>query len=133
MYATTENHAVTLRNLYATDNKKSKSKSENEDRVLCSKNFRDYLERCNSGKSEMKGQRVSIYDFVKDPQNTKPISDTNASAEVKAARIKLQAILDKMTVERAEEDKRLLVLGSLKDNSAKKKTSKVGKKKDKKK
>ncbi len=38
----------------------------NEDRNICSKNYSEYLENCKSGKSNIKGKRVSIIDFVKD-------------------------------------------------------------------
>lgn len=40
--------------------------ADNEDRVQCSKNFREYIQNCNNGTSKIKGKRVSVYDFVKD-------------------------------------------------------------------
>lgn len=51
---------------FLNNSKKANSNADNQDRIECAKNFTDYIERCSSGKSEMKGQRVSMYDFVKD-------------------------------------------------------------------
>jgi hypothetical protein len=38
----------------------------NNDRDICAKNFKNYLYRCSTGKATIKGDHVSIYDFVKD-------------------------------------------------------------------
>jgi hypothetical protein len=49
--------------------KKGKMREElrnNEDRLECKKNYIEYLNRCNTGKSIAKGARVSIIDFVRD-------------------------------------------------------------------
>ena len=43
----------------------------NEDRMKCIKNYREYVERCKEGKSIVKGKRVSMHDFVKDAVNVK--------------------------------------------------------------
>jgi len=37
----------------------------NEDRIKCAENYKEYIERCKTGKSDAKGKRVSIIDFVK--------------------------------------------------------------------
>ena len=38
----------------------------NEDRETCANNYKEYIETCKTGKTVMKGKRVSIIDFVKD-------------------------------------------------------------------
>ena len=57
-----------------TSRKSSKNQNQNQhqnqDRIECAEHFKEYLERCASGKCEMKGKRVSIYDFVKDGLKT---------------------------------------------------------------
>ena len=40
-------------------------KTEKEDRIKCAENYKEYIERCKTGKTEAKGKRVSIIDFVK--------------------------------------------------------------------
>jgi hypothetical protein len=55
----------------AFQNKKGKNGEHREetltdsDRILCANNYMEYFERCKTGKSTAKGERVSIYDFVK--------------------------------------------------------------------
>lgn len=39
---------------------------DDEDRVECSNRYTDYISRCSKGQTQIKGKRVSIYDFVKD-------------------------------------------------------------------
>lgn len=39
---------------------------DNSDRIQCATNFKEYIEKCKTGESKIKGKRVSIYDFVKD-------------------------------------------------------------------
>ena len=39
---------------------------ENNDRNECSENYSNFIRKCVSGDSKIKGKRVSIYDFVKD-------------------------------------------------------------------
>ena len=46
--------------------KKNEDRETNEDRVICAQNFKEYISKCSSGKTEIKGKRVSIYDFVRD-------------------------------------------------------------------
>jgi arylsulfatase A len=54
-----------------------------------------------------------LYDFQEDPLFEDPIDDATASDQAKASRVTLQAVLDKMAVERAKEDKRLAKKGVL--------------------
>jgi hypothetical protein len=51
---------------FLNKSKKNKQCIDDPDRIKCASNFTDYIERCSSGKSEIKGKRVAIYDFVKD-------------------------------------------------------------------
>jgi len=44
---------------------------DKEDRVKCSNNYVNYVERCKEGTSVAKGKRVSIIDFVRDALSTK--------------------------------------------------------------
>lgn len=46
--------------------RKNEERETNEDRVICAQNFKEYISKCSSGKTEIKGKRVSIYDFVRD-------------------------------------------------------------------
>lgn len=39
---------------------------DNKDRILCAKHYADYIAKCSNGKNNIKGKRVSIYNFVKD-------------------------------------------------------------------
>jgi len=39
---------------------------DDEDRLKCASNFKEYIDRCNTGNAKIKGKRVSMYDFVKD-------------------------------------------------------------------
>jgi len=48
---------------------------DNQDRIQCSENFKDYINKCKNGDAIMKGKRVSIYDFVKDAINTRNYRD----------------------------------------------------------
>uniref|UniRef100_A0A6C0AXC6 DUF7788 domain-containing protein n=1 Tax=viral metagenome TaxID=1070528 RepID=A0A6C0AXC6_9ZZZZ len=41
----------------------------NEDRMKCAENYKQYVDNCKTGKSVAKGKRVSIIDFVKDAIN----------------------------------------------------------------
>ena len=52
-----------------------KDVENNEDRIKCIQNYKEYVERCNVGKSIAKGKRVSMYDFVKDALNVKSDDD----------------------------------------------------------
>ena len=50
----------------------------NEDRMKCAENYKQYVDNCKTGKSVAKGKRVSIIDFVKDAIN---ITDNVSSLE----------------------------------------------------
>jgi len=65
---------------FLNNSKKAVHNINNQDRIECARNFNDYIERCSNGKSEMKGQRVSMYDFVKDALHS---NDTFGSEQIK--------------------------------------------------
>ena len=44
----------------------------NEDRMECNKNYKEYIGNCKSGKSIAKGKRVSIIDFIRDSLKINP-------------------------------------------------------------
>jgi hypothetical protein len=46
--------------------KKGVSRGSNDDRMGCRNNYKDYIDRCKSGKTEIKAARVSIVDMVKE-------------------------------------------------------------------
>jgi hypothetical protein len=50
---------------------------DNEDRVECARNYREYLGSCKEGKTQIKGKCVSIYDFVKDAASINPYISIN--------------------------------------------------------
>ena len=61
---------------------KRKNILENEDRMKCAENYKQYLENCKIGKSVAKGKRVSIIDFVKDAINLPTDSVCSLEREV---------------------------------------------------
>ena len=46
--------------------KQGTSRGTDEVRMTCRKNYKDYIERCKSGKTEIKAARVSLVDMVKE-------------------------------------------------------------------
>lgn len=76
--------SITLRKqgkAFQGTDKKGKIRSTlvcNDDRIKCSTNYKEYVQRCKEGKSIAKGKRVSIIDFVRDGLNA---ADENIEIE----------------------------------------------------
>ena len=77
--------SITLRKqgkAFQSVKKNGQLRPTNDDRQQCKTNYEEYIERCKTGKSVAKGQRVSIIDFVKDAIHATTTSNTPNCVEI---------------------------------------------------
>ena len=92
--------------------KRGDIRSTNEDRMLCKQKYEQYIRDCNKGKTQAKGKRTSIKDFVKDALNCNNIIEKMA--------------INTQWIENSEDNSKLKDIIAMVDTSASMETDECG-------